>query len=101
MYQKEWDRLKSGIMKGLEGHIEDVIYPQLMWQEFQKQKRKLFMSCDSDCLDNSMELIIIVSSADDVPECETRIEGIMNNLGYALVVPKTLAHSCNDGPISL
>ena len=108
MCQKEWDRLKNGIMEGLKGHINNVLYDGRLWQKFPEPNHVEWITSnygtvqydDSDYDGGAvMTLAIIISSADDVPECKTRIESIMNDLGYALADPKPFAHSCDDGPI--
>lgn len=100
MYQKEWDRLKNGIMEGLKGQINNVLYDGRLWQKYHTQKNESFVFCDPDYRSDAvMNLVIIISSANDVPKCKARIEGIMNDLGYELADPKPFAHSCNNGPI--
>lgn len=108
MYQKEWNRLEKGLLKGLNGHINQVKYigalseerPQIVCAEQVSSCVSHTKFNDADYPQGAvMNIYVYVSDENSVGVCEEKIETILEKLGYALTDSKPYSFSCDDGPI--
>lgn len=108
MYQKEWDRLEKGLLKGLNGYVDRVQYigalsksiPQIVGREPVAPCASYVKYNDTDYNQGAvLGVAVYISSENSVDVCEEKIGAVLEQLGYALTESKPFSHSCDNGPI--
>lgn len=108
MYQKEWDRLEEGLLKGLNGYVDRAQYigmlsksiPQIVGREPVAPCVSYVKYNDADYNQGAvLELAVYISGENSVDVCKEKIGAVLEQLGYALTGSKPFSHSCDNGPI--
>ena len=108
MYQREWDRLEEGLLKGLDSYIDKVQYIGVLSKNIpQIACCEQVSSCvfhvkynDTDYNQSAvMNIAVYITSENNVAVCEEKIGDILEQLGYTLTGPKPFSYSCDNGPI--
>ena len=108
MYQREWDRLDEGLLKGLDSYIDKVQYIGSL-----RKKIPQIVSCEqvSSCVFHVkysdadynqsavMNIAVYITSENSVDVCKERIGVVLEQLGYTLTDSKPFSYSCDNGPI--